>query len=206
MHGDRTTLRALHAGIAVPFLYYGVQAAASPFFGDFSFVGTTASELGSDLSRHPAVFNGGTMLQGIACFVASVGFFRAFGRLRIHPAFAWPISIAVVIAGLGSLWAGYYPLPDPRHGGTPAFLVAMLLLPPLFAAALWASGHAALKIYLVANLVLLAVMFPTMSGLTGLDTHAYRGLFQRIFAFTIFPPIGVAAYVLAGRIRAMPEG
>jgi len=40
---------------------------------------------------------------------------------------------------------------------------------------------------------------PIMSGMSGLDTHTYRGLFQRIFALTVFPPIGVAAYVLARR-------
>jgi hypothetical membrane protein len=206
MLGDRITLRTLYPGMAVPFLYYGVQILAAPFFPDFSFVGTTASELGSDLSEQPAVFNSGTMLQGIACLVASIGFFLAFRRLGIHPILAWSTSIALAIAGLGSLWAGYYPMPDPRHGGHPVFLISMLSLPVLFAAALWRRGHVALKAYLVANLVLLAVMFPIMSGMSGLDTHTYRGLFQRIFALTVFPPIGVAAYVLAQKIKELPEG
>jgi hypothetical membrane protein len=193
---DRVTMSALYAGMAVPFLYYGVQALAAPFFSGFSLVGTTASELGSDLSRHPSVFNVGTMLQGVACLIASLGFFRAFGRLGIHPALAWPTSIALAIAGVAGFRAGYYPLPDPRHGGHPAFLVAMLLLPALLAAALWKRGHAALRAYFVANLLLLAIMVPIMSGMSGLDTHTYRGLFQRVFALTVFPPIGVAAYVL----------
>jgi hypothetical protein len=39
-----------------------------------------------------------------------------------------------------------------------------------------------------------------MSGMSGLDTHAYRGLFQRLFAFTVFPPIAVAGSVLAKRL------
>jgi hypothetical protein len=43
-----------------------------------------------------------------------------------------------------------------------------------------------------------------MSGMTGLDTHAYRGLFQRVFALTVFVPIGIGAYVLARRIHAGP--
>jgi hypothetical membrane protein len=205
MVGDSITLRTLYAGVAVPFLYFGVQVVAAPFFPEFSFVGTTASELGSDLSEQPAVFNYGTMLQGIACFVASIGFFLAYRRLGIHPILAWSTSIALAIAGLGSLRAGYYPIPDPRHGGHPAFLISVLSLPLLFTAALWKRGQASLRAYLVANLVLLAVMVPIMSGMSGLDTHTYRGLFQRIFALTVFPPIGVAAYVLARRIRALPE-
>jgi Protein of unknown function (DUF998) len=146
------------------------------------------------------------MLQGVACLVASLGFFRAFGRLGLHPALAWPTSIALAIAGVASFWAGYYPLPDPRHGGHPAFLVALLALPVLLAGALWRVGPVAVRAYFLANLLLLAVMAPIMSGMSGLDTHTYRGLFQRLFALTVFPPIGVAAYVLARRIRAQPEG
>ena len=157
---------ALYAGIAVPCLYYGVQAVAAPFFSEFSFVGTTASELGSERSSYPALFNYGTMLLGVAWLVASVGFFRAFQRLGVHPVLAWPILAALIVAGIGSFWAGWYPLPDPRHAGHPAFLVALLSLPILLTIAHWKRGHSALRAYFVANLVLLAVMFPIMSGFT----------------------------------------
>ena len=205
MRGNWITLRALDAGVAVPFLYYGAQAIAAPFFPGFSVIGTTASELGSDHSTHPSVFNAGAILQGVACLVASVGFFRAFRLLGTHPVLAWLTSLAVATSGLSSLWAGYFPLPDPRHVVHPAFLIAILSLPPLLAAALWRQGHVALKSYLVANLILLGVMFPIMSGMSGLDTHIYRGLFQRTFALTVFLPIGIAAYVLAKRIRSLTE-
>jgi hypothetical membrane protein len=205
MRGDRITVRALDAGIAVPLLYYGVQALAAPFFPGFSILGTTASELGPDLSKHPAVFNVGAILQGVACLIAAVGFFLAFRRLGTHPVIAWPTSIAVAIGGLGSLWAGSYPMPDPRHGGHPAFLVALLALPFLFAITLWRRGHPALKAYLVANLALLAAVFPIIGGMAGVDTHEYRGIIQRVFALTVFVPIGVATCVLGRRIKAMPE-
>ena len=135
MRGDRITLCALYAGVAVPCLYFGVQALAAPFFPEFSFVGTTASELGSDLSRRPAIFNYGTMLLGVAWLIASIGFFRSFQALGVHPVLAWPISLALIVAGVGSFWAGYYPMPDPRHAGHPCFLVAMLSLPVLLAIA-----------------------------------------------------------------------
>ena len=205
MRGDRITLCALYAGIAVPCLYFGVQAVAAPFFSEFSFVGTTASELGSERSSHPALFNFGTMLLGVAWLIASVGFFRAFQRLGVHPVLAWPISAALIVAGIASFWAGWYPLPDPRHAGHPAFLIALLSLPILLPVALWKLGHPALRAYFVANFVLLAVMFPIMSGFTTLDTHTYRGLFQRIFALTVFLPVGVTSVVLGGRMRALPE-
>jgi uncharacterized protein DUF998 len=200
MRRDWITRYALSTGVAVPFLYYGSQAAAAPFFPGFSFLGTTASELGSDLSRHPAIFNGGSILQGIACLVSSFGFLLAFGRQGIHFLLAGPTSLAIALGGCASLWAGYYPLPDPRHVGHPAFLIALLSLPVLFTMVLWRGGHSGLRTYLVANLILLATMVPIMSGMSGLDTNTYRGLFQRLFSFTVFPPIAVAAFILTKRL------
>ena len=82
-------------------------------------------------------------------------------------------------------------------------LIAMILLPFLLTAVLWKERDARLlKAYLVANILLLIVMIPIMSGMTGLDTRSYSGLFQRIFAFTVFPPIAVSALFLAQRIKA----
>jgi Protein of unknown function (DUF998) len=198
---DGITLGLLGFGVAVPLLYYGVQVAAAPFFPGFSFMVTTASELGSDLSTRPSIFNAGATLVGIASVVAAVGFLRALLNFGAHPILAWLTSIDVAATGLSSLWAGIFPLPDPRHGGHPALLIAMLLLPFIMATTLWSLGASRpLKVYLAATIGLLLVMVPVMSGMTGLDTHNYGGLFQRIFALTVFPPIGVGAYVMARRI------
>ena len=204
MRGDRITLRALYAGVAIPFFYYGTQALAAPFFPNFSILGTTASELGSDLSGRPEIFNYLTMLQSVAWMIASVGFFRALERSGVHPVLAWPISLALIVGGIGTFRAGCYPLPDPRHGGHPSFLIAMMSLPILLTIALWKGGHPALKAYFVANLVLLAIMFPILSGYTGLDTHTYRGIYQRIFGLTVFLPVGIGSVVLGRRIKALP--
>lgn len=204
--GDRLTLRALLPGVAVPFLYYGIQAAAAPAFPGFSVVSTTASELGSDLSRHPAIFNAGIMVLGVCALVASIGFVRAFRRVGTPPWLAWPAAFAVAMNGVQTLWAGYYPLPDPRHGGHPAFVVAMLALPVLLAAAMWRQGP--VRVYLLTNLALLGLMVPLMTGMSGLDTRLYRGLLQRAFTLTIFPPIGVCAFVLRAQLAkpALREG
>lgn len=67
------------------------------------------------------------------------------------------------------------------------------------------AGPYGIRAYFVANFVLLAVMFPIMSGLTGLDTHTYRGIFQRMFALTVFLPVGITSLVLGSRIRALSE-
>ena len=195
----------LGAGIAVPLAYYGAQVVAAPFFAGFSVVGTTASELGSDRSTRPWILNTGAILTGIAALLASIGFLRALRRLGVPSLLAWLPFIAVVATGAASLWAGIHPMPDPRHAGHPSLLIAMIALPIVLAAATWrVVSSRPYRGYLVATILLLLVMVPIMSGMTRLDTHAYRGLFQRIFALTVFAPIGVAAYVLARRILDSP--
>jgi hypothetical membrane protein len=198
---DGVSVGLLGFGIAVPLLYYGVQVVAAPFFSGFSFLGTTASELGSDGSRLPSIFNTGAILVGISAILAAVGYVRALLKLGAHPILAWITSIDVAATGLSSLWAGIFPLPDPRHGGHPTLLFAMLLLPFIMATTFWTLGASrSLKAYFAATIGLLLVMFPVMMGMTGLDTHRYQGLLQRIFALTVFPPIAVGALVLARRV------
>src|SRR5690349_18559119 len=116
---DAATQWGLRCGIAVPIIYYGVQALAAPFLPGFSILRTTASELGSERSECALIFNAGIMIQGAASLAASVGFFRALRRLGGNPALAAVTSAAVAMSGVQHLWAGYFPLPDPRHAGHP---------------------------------------------------------------------------------------
>jgi hypothetical protein len=126
--------------------------------------------------------------------------------MRINPALAALTAVALAITGVQHIWAGYYPIPDPRHAGHLPFTVAMTLLPVLMTAALWRQVGTGLKVYLVGTLVLLAAVFSLRSALSGLDRYEYRGLLQRVFSLAIFPPIGVAAYALASRIGQGPVG
>ncbi len=200
---DDITLAALRFGIAVPLLYYGIQLVAAPFFPEFSFLGTTASELGSDHSTRPWIFNAGAILTGIAAVVGSIGLMRALRRLGAHPIVAWLSLLVVAGTAPSSIWAGIFPLPDPRHAGHPSFLIAMLAVPFVLSFALWRIGVPwAIKAYLVATIVLLIVMVPIMMRMIDIDMHTYAGLAQRIFALTVFVPIGVGAYQLARRIGA----
>jgi len=189
--------------VAIPFLYYGTQAVAAPFFPGFSFVGTTASEMGSTLSRHPAIFNVGIAVQGAVSLVAALGFLLGLRRLGADRALAWPTALAIAMNGVQLVWAAYFPLPDPRHGGHTVFIAFATALPVLLAASMWrfVDGHA--RAYFIANLALLAAMVPVTTGMTGLDTHAYRGLVQRVFTLTTFPPIAVASFLLHRRLKEL---
>jgi len=197
---------ALCLGVLVPLVYYGIQAAAAPFFPDFSVNRVTASELGSDRSPVAWLFNWGIFAQGVLTIIAAFGFFSAFRYFGVHPVLAGLTSAALVLNGVQTLWAGWFPMPDPRHGGHPLFVVGMLTLPFLLAAAMWkASTNRTVRAYFLLNLLGLAAVAPLMAGASGIDLSQYRGLLQRIFTLTIFPPIGVAALVLLRRTLPTAE-
>jgi hypothetical membrane protein len=191
----------LSAGVAVPFLYFGAQLAAAPFYPGYSFMSHTASELGSDESRLPTIFNIGAILTGLATLVAAAGFPPALQRLNANWVLAWLTGIALVSGGVASVNAGWFPMPHPRHDS--GWLgIGLFLTPVLLPATLWTQRSAvALKTYLVASVLLIAVLFPFMSGGAGVDIHGYRGLLQRLFALAVFPPIGVVSFFLASRIH-----
>src|SRR5947209_2826242 len=99
---EKATLWLLRCGIAVPLIYYGIQALAAPFYPGFSVLGNTASELGSDRSEHAVIFNAGMMVQGVASLAASLGFFLALRRMRINSALT---AVALAINGVQHIWA-----------------------------------------------------------------------------------------------------
>jgi hypothetical membrane protein len=213
-----TTL-ALRMGIAVPFLYFGVQLAAAPFYPGYSFLARDASTLGSPGSSLPAVFNVGAICVGILLFVAAWGFLRAFRFLGVRNFIAWPTTLAIVSGGLGSINAGLFPLPDPRHTESVLALcgVGVFLLPFLLPLAIWKLlDRGPVAAYFVTNIIALFALFPIMSGLVqrfaimaGVDLPWYQtllnncqGLLQRIFALIVFVPIGVSALFLSRLLRS----
>ena len=67
------TRTLLACGVAVPLLYYGLQALAAPFYPGFAFATTTASELGSDRFPWASAFIAGVALMALCTFAASAG-------------------------------------------------------------------------------------------------------------------------------------
>jgi hypothetical protein len=219
---DTITL-ALGMGIAAPFLYFGIQIAAAPFYPGYSFLARDASTLGSNGSSLPALFNIDSLVVGIMTFIASWGFFRSFRFLGVRSATAWPATLALISGGLANVNACLFPLPDPRHTDSLlAFAGAgTFLLPFLLPLALWKLlGRGPLAAYFVANLVALVALIPIMSGLiqrfsimAGIDMpwyqtflNNYQGLLQRFAAVIVFGPIAVSALYLVQRLRtARPQ-
>jgi hypothetical membrane protein len=187
------TVTALHFGIAVPFLYFGIQLIAAPFFANYDFVQMEASLLGSDRSSLPVIFNLGAMLTGFAAVVAAIGLTLAFQLAKIHPILAWLTAIAVFLCGLSSLWAGLFPMPDPRHAENP-FAIGLFAMPFVALAAFWNQFQ--VRGYLLACVLLFLGLIPFMSGIFAIDRQALEGVLQRLLALAAFSPVGLVAYQL----------
>jgi len=200
---EKTLLFALGSGMVVPILYFGTQLLAAPFFPGYSFLSMVASLLGSDLAIYQAIFNIGAIITGIATIIASVGFLLALQHLGTNFVLTWLTSLAVLLNGLGSLWAGVFPMPDPRHGSNP-FTVGIFLFPILLTLALWKRSDARpIKTYLIITNLIFIALIPIMSGVAGIHTQGYQGLLQRIAALVFFVPISVGSYFLIQRIKKL---
>jgi hypothetical membrane protein len=190
---------SLRAGVLVPVLYFGTILVSSLFYPGYSHVRQYASELGSASARHPAIFNTGMIAMGVAAIVSLIGFHAALRRLGANRVVIWLFLITLGAFGFSTIMAGLFPMPDPRHSGFGLGL-AMLVSPALLAAALWRVPEMrALRIYLVATFIAALVLFAIMSGAGSLVRRSNVGAFQRTFALTGIPWIGIASWALLRR-------
>jgi hypothetical membrane protein len=204
IHPTKTniTLIALIMGMIVPIFYFGLQIAAAPFYPGYNFLSQTASELGSNQSAYASTFNIGIIILGIVTLIAALGCLQALLRLGINPILSWLTAIAIAANGVSSIWAGTFPLPDPKHAGLPIATIGIILFPFLLTAALWKRKDISpVKIYLIISILMILAIIPLMSGAVQIDINLYRGLIQRIFAVATFGPIGIGAYFLAKSLK-----
>ena len=186
----------LLAGIAIPVVYFGLLIIAPLIYPGFSYVTQYASEMGSAEARHPAVFNVGVMLCGVAGLLASFGFFHAIRRLGGNPLLAALAGLTLFLFGIATFMGGRFPMPDERHGAYGLGL-AFQLSPLLVALALWrVRSLRGLCIFLLVTFVVMTFVIAVMMGIGGLVTRANVGLWQRGNALAGFPWLGIAAWRL----------
>ena len=198
-----TTHRALLGlGLLVPVLYFGAQVLAVPFYPDFSLLRTTASELGSERSALPVVFNATAVLGGVVTLLAVAGLALALRRTGTHWALVAVFAACVLAVGLSSTWAGVFPLPGPRHAANP-FTPGLLLLPLAALAACWRLGGW-LRLYLAVNLACFIALAGVFAGVVPFDRAALEGLLQRLLALTVYVPVGAVSLALLSVDDARP--
>ena len=194
----------LMAGIFIPVVYFGLLLIAPLIYPGFNYVTQYASEMGSTAARHPAVFNTGIMLCGVAGIVASFGFFLAVRRLGGNTVLAALTGLTLFLFGIGTFMGGRFPMPDERHGGYGLGL-GLQLAPLFLALALWrVRSLRGLCIFLLAVFVVMAFFIAVMFGVGGLVTRANVGLWQRGNALAGFPWIGIAAWRLRRELDRLP--
>lgn len=192
-------MSALRAGVLVPILYFGTILIASLVYPGYSHIRQYASELGSASARYPWIFNVGIVVMGAATLVSLVGFHAALRRLGANRVVIALFLITLGAFGAGTLMGGLFPMPDPRHGGF-GLGIGVLPAPALLAAALWrVRGMRRLRGYLVVTFIAALVMFAIMMGAGSLVRRANVGAFQRTFALTSIPWIGIASWALLRR-------
>jgi hypothetical membrane protein len=194
---DRGIDRQLYAAIAVPVIYYGTLLVASALYPGYSHVTQYASELGSPSATYPGVFNGGTLLGGVAGLIGAIGVHRALRSVDVGPVLAALLALAIIMHALGMLFGGWFPMPDERHGGY-GLGMGVVFGPPLAALALRrAPADLRWAVWLLAvNAAAIVVMLAVMMGVGELVTRANVGLLQRAFSLTVFPWLAVLAGVL----------
>jgi len=198
--GSRSTRLFLTAGIALPFLYFGTVIVASLFYPGYSHVTQYASELGSATARWPLIFNVGIFLSGLAAIAAGAGLFQGLAAAGLKPLVPALVGLSVALLGVSLLFGALFPMPDLRHGGF-GLGMAIHFGPLLGAAALWPRRNLRLFTWsLIATFLLMATLFVVMMGVGHLVTRANVGVYQRLYALTMFPWIGFAsALVRAGK-------
>lgn len=191
------TRALLKAGIAAPILYFTTLVVASLTWPGYSHVTQYASELGSAAAPHPRVFNAGIVAAGVAGLLGGIGVARALmatGR-RWSGGLA---GLALSAWGVGMIFGGVFPMPDPRHNGY-GLALAGALLPALLAVALRGRAERGLTLFLLVWLAASAVLLAIMFGVGSLVTRANVGLWQRGYALASIPGIGVVCAALLRR-------
>jgi hypothetical protein len=195
--------------IAIPVIYFGMQAAAAPFYPGYSFFARDASSLGSNVSTAPWIFNVGSLVVGSIELVVAAAFFLALSRAGVGRVLAVLTALALTSAGLGSLNAFLHPLPDPRHtdGLLAALGSGLALLPVLTTVVFWRLGAPRAAIV---NVAAYLAVIPMVTGLVqrvcmwrrlACDGYQYflnngQGFIQRVAAAVVLVPVVVIAYRL----------
>lgn len=189
----------LWAAVIVPVLYFGAQLLAAPCFADYSVFTVTASELGSNRSTCPAIFNAGTVLTGTSAALGARGLWLTLARSGVGRLPAALFAACVAWAGLAFIWGGLHPLPSPIH--EPAVLGVGIFAVPLAATLVaWRLPNARLLLVsLVLNVLAFAAVGLVMADSTTIDQQRYGALFKKVFALICLFPIAAIALTLLNR-------
>ena len=184
------------AAIAVPFVYFGVQIVAAPFYPEYRWVEQLASELGARNQASAAIFNAGMFLTGALTILSAPAFWLTLRSLTGRTLGAVAAALTLASSGGATVWAALNPLPSVIHNPG-LWGVGTVLFPAVLA---WTARDvprfATTRFYLWSSVLLaIAVLIFIEAGLAG----EVKGLVQRGAAVLVYVPIAVGAYCLIRR-------
>ena len=193
----------LKFGMAVPLIYFGTLLILPLLlYPGYDHRTQYVSELGAPTAPHPLPFNLLVIACGVSAMLGAVGIAQTLRRLYARRVASTLTGVTLFLWGAAIVMAGIFPMPNELHG---AFGLAIVLhLAPLLAlVAVWrAEGLAWLKWLLVAVFLVSGVLFAIMMGIGSMVRVADVGYWQRTYALSSFPWIGVLAWALHSRLRA----
>ena len=198
-HPNRTiTNLCLLAATAVPIMYWGTQIVAAPYYTNYSFSNHSVSMLGTQLSRHPWIFNVGIMLTGFVALAAAFGLYRVF-REKTNLLISALIGLAVACVGILTMKAGMFPMPDPYHNSWGLLQKFTIITPHLMLIGLWRQRDSRdLRIYLVVSILFLLFLDPLSAGFG-------RGTLQRLITLGTLTPVGVIGFAFWRELHLRPQ-
>jgi hypothetical membrane protein len=174
--------RARRAGVLLPVLYFAAALGLGALTPGHDAARDIVSLIGAAGAPHAAAFNALMIASGLAGLAGAVGLAGPGARAVARRVCA----AALLLTGVGNVWAGLFPLPDARHLTNPGLPGIVLL--PLVAIPAVPPGRA--RRVLVAGALLFAGVAAVR--LFGWDAGA-RGLWQRLHALTAYSPAAVLA-------------
>jgi hypothetical protein len=186
----------------VPISYFGFQPIGAAFHPRYSFLRDVASELGTVRSTRQDLVNSLVVIAGLIMTASGIMVGRALWAERFR---VLAVLGGVVIGsfGAGTIAAGLYPLPHPRHGGGPvgagAFVLPFLLVPILWRFP--APGTAMRRVGALLGPLLFGVGGFILSDPTRFGS-SIEGLGQRILAAGVCIPLIALGFAFRARSRA----
>ena len=195
----------LWVGVAAPVIAITTVSAAALAYPGFNHARQYLSELGGASARVPQIFNLGIIVSGLSAIASGAGFglaILALARAWIAALLLW---ISFTLAGTGMVMASLFPWPDPRH--LAINLALGIQMAPILL--IWGLARlpefSTLRRFLVLVLVAMAILTVLTKHLVlkGLVNDANVGWWERGFAVVLVGWIGVAAFTLERRLRAL---
>lgn len=201
----RVARALLGVGVAAPVFALAAVLIAVANYADFDHARQYLSELGGATASQPWIFNFGVMVAGALTGVAGIGFGLAVFLLARAPLSATAVGGLFVAAGTGLVLSSLYPWPDPRHMAINLGLGIQLAPLFLLLALRRTEGLAALKRFLLAVFIAMAVLTVLTKHLVfpGTVNDLNVGYWERAFAIVLVGWVGVAAELLR---RALGNG